>query len=780
MEKSTQNPSRVNSGLLDRLFHGLRFQLVVLVLLAILPALMLIVYTTSEQQRLAAMQAREDALKLARATANNQEQILEGARQLLAALSQLAPVRSRNQALCNSVLASLLSQYPSYANLGVIDRSGMLFCSALPLGSEPINAADRPYFQRSLETRAFNVGEFQYSRLIGEPVLTLAYPILDEQKNVSSIVFAGLSLNWLNRNISKTQLPSGAFIQILDRDGLTLARYPDSEQWLGKPMVETNVANAVLTHDEGWLESPDAQKIDRLYVFTQVQSVSNRDMYVVIGIPHSIAFAESNQVSFRNLIALGLVGVLALAAGRVGGDLFILHRVNALVNATRRLAQGDLQSRTGLPNEGGELGTLANAFDHMAETMEQRETERERMKHALVASVHRSEALAGAASRLNARLELDEVLRAICEEAARALNVPAACVCLYDPTRDQFDWAADYGLPGEYPAEMAAVPHKLFDRNLVQIGAPLIIPDALARPDLPRADLFKAFNIRTIACASMLRDRELVGILQVFTIGEPREFTNDEMMLLRGLTDQAALAIANARLYDALKQQEQAHAFLLRRTITAQEDERMRIARELHDETSQSLTALMVGLDTANLLASSDLSKARGQMETVRTIAQGMLSNIHRLIADLRPSLLDHRGLVPAIAWYGTQRLKPQDIELQLEENLSERLPPLVESCLFRIVQEGFTNVIRHAHASQVRVQIWQQGDCLMLQLSDNGCGFEPNVLSEADVSGKGLGLRGMQERVVILGGTFDLQTSPNHGTSITIRISLSDKRGCE
>ena len=780
MTESSKNSIHSKGGLLDRLFHGLRFQLVVLVLLAILPALTLIVYTTSEQQRLTATEAREGTLKLARATANNQEQIIEGARQLLAALSQLAPVRSHDPTTCSAVLASLLSQYPSYANLGVIDRDGMMFCSALPLTSGPISTSDRPYFKRSLETRAFNVGEYQISRLISDPVLTLAYPILDEQKNVTSIVFAGMDLKWLNRNISKTQLPSGAFIQILDRDGLTLARYPNPEQWLGKPMTETNVTNAVLTRGEGWLESPDAQGINQLYVFTQVQSVPSRDIYVVIGIPQSVVFAESNQISLRNLFALGLVGVLALAAGRIGGDRFILQRVNALVNATRRLAQGDLRARTGLPNEGGELGTLANAFDHMAETLEQRETERERMKQALVASVHRSEVLAGAASRLNARLELDEVLRAICEEATRALKVPAACVCLYDPMRDQFDWAADYGLPVEYRAEMVIVLHDLFDRIPIRIGAPLIIPDALTHPDLPRANLFKLLNIRTIACVGMLRDGKLVGVLQALTIGEPREFTNDEMMLLRGLTDQAALAITNARLYDALKHQEQAHTFLLQRTITAQEDERMRIARELHDETSQSLTALMVGLDTANLLASSDLSKARGQLETVRTIAQGMLSNIHRLIADLRPSLLDHRGLVPAIAWYGTQRLKPVGIELELEENLHDRLPPLVESCLFRIVQEGMTNVIRYAQASQVRVRLWQQEDCLTLQLADNGCGFEPNILPEADESGKGLGLRGMRERANILRGEFELQTSPGHGTSITIRVPLSDKRGCE
>ena len=385
---------------------------------------------------------------------------------------------------------------------------------------------------------------------------------------------------------------------------------------------------------------------------------------------------------------------------------------------------------------------------------------------------------AEAASRLNARLELDDVLHAICEEATRALNASAASVCLYDPNRNQFDWAADYRLPAEYRTEIAAVLHNLFDRIPVQIGAPLIIPDALTQPDLPRADLFKSLNIRTIACMGMLRDGKLVGVLKAFTFGEPRQFTNAEMMLLRGLTNQAALAITNARLYDALKQQEQSRAGLLRQTITAQEDERMRIARELHDETSQSLTALMVGLDTANLVCAANPDKARGQLETARTIAQGMLSSIHRLIADLRPSLLDHRGLVPAIAWYGDQRLKPLGIELCLEEDLNDRLPPLVETCLFRIVQEGITNVIRHARASEVMIRLWQQDGHLTLQLADNGSGFEASMLADADESGKGLGLHGMQERAMILGGEFDLRTAPGQGTRITIRIPFPEKEG--
>ncbi len=276
-----------------------------------------------------------------------------------------------------------------------------------------------------------------------------------------------------------------------------------------------------------------------------------------------------------------------------------------------------------------------------------------------------------------------------------------------------------------------------------------------------------------MACASLLHQDNLIGILSIYAF-EPRDLTSEEMILLRGLTEQAALAVVNARLYESLRQQEQARAQLLRKMISAQEDERMRIARELHDETSQSLTALMMGLDTANLVANSNLHKARAQLESARAIAVGMLQGIHRLIADLRPSLLDHRGLMPAILWYGEQRLKPLGIELKFEENLQgRRLPPEMETCCFRIVQESMTNIIRHAQATQVTIHLIQEDGFLVLRIMDNGRGFDVDALADADDSGKGLGLQGMQERCSILGGEFSLHSAPGQGTTITVRTAM-------
>ena len=175
------------------------------------------------------------------------------------------------------------------------------------------------------------------------------------------------------------------------------------------------------------------------------------------------------------------------------------------------------------------------------------------------------------------------------------------------------------------------------------------------------------------------------------------------------------------------------------------------------------------------MASAQDLLKAHNRLQQSKSIAETLLKNIHRLVADLRPSLLDDLGLVPAIAWYGEQRLKPLGIEFHLDEKgLKDRLPPTVDTALFRIVQEAMTNIVRHAQATQVTVRLVREGNTVALQVSDNGQGFDPQALQPSDLHGQGLGLRGMQERASILGGDFQMQTAVGKGTVITIRVPVS------
>jgi len=220
--------------------------------------------------------------------------------------------------------------------------------------------------------------------------------------------------------------------------------------------------------------------------------------------------------------------------------------------------------------------------------------------------------------------------------------------------------------------------------------------------------------------------------------------------------------------------QQAARTNLLQHVIAAQEEERMRIARELHDETSQALTALIIGLDTTSLALSVNSQEAGKRLSATKSITEGLLKEIQRIIADLRPSLLDDLGLVPAIAWYGEQRLKPLGIEFTLEGNaLSGRLPPSMETALFRVVQEAITNITRHACASSVVIRLDVIDNDLILKVTDNGKGFDLQIMQSPNSFGKPLGLWGMQERIRILEGEVDIQTTPGKGTTINVRVPM-------
>ncbi|MEW6402824.1 MAG: GAF domain-containing sensor histidine kinase [Chloroflexota bacterium] len=233
-------------------------------------------------------------------------------------------------------------------------------------------------------------------------------------------------------------------------------------------------------------------------------------------------------------------------------------------------------------------------------------------------------------------------------------------------------------------------------------------------------------------------------------------------------------AVEQAAVVSALefKRQEAARSNLLQQTLSAQENERMRIARELHDETSQAITALMVSLDTIKPALSISPTEAFKHVENARVIADGLLDGVHRVTADLRPTLLDDLGLIPAATWYGQTRLEPMGIKLVLRGNaLDLRLPVVIETALFRILQEALTNVVRHANARTVVLSLSADESYVELEISDDGCGFDTHGQKSVDAVHPALGLWGMQERVNMLDGEFRLKSEPGKGTTITVRI---------
>ncbi len=229
------------------------------------------------------------------------------------------------------------------------------------------------------------------------------------------------------------------------------------------------------------------------------------------------------------------------------------------------------------------------------------------------------------------------------------------------------------------------------------------------------------------------------------------------------------------RLYKELKAKEANREELLRKVMTAQEEERKRLARDLHDDTSQTLAALVMQLDAyeAPLASGSDPTS---KLVEIRAAARKSLDSIRRVILDLRPSILDDLGLVSAIRWYAESRLQDKDVKVRVETNdYDKRLPNGMETALFRIVQEAVTNIVRHANAENAVIAVDFRDSEVAVDIEDDGNGFDAGKAKAGTMST--FGIHGMQERVALLGGTIEIESHPGSGTRISVVMPLNGNR---
>jgi signal transduction histidine kinase len=214
---------------------------------------------------------------------------------------------------------------------------------------------------------------------------------------------------------------------------------------------------------------------------------------------------------------------------------------------------------------------------------------------------------------------------------------------------------------------------------------------------------------------------------------------------------------------------------LSRQLISAQESERRRIARELHDEIGQTLTAIGINLQAAGLAADEP---SRQRLDEASAIVDHAIEQVRHLSLDLRPSILDDLGLDAALRWYANRQIQRTGLAVRLFTQLEdERLPTEVETTCFRVTQEALTNVARHAHAQRVWIELRQLPGAVELDISDDGVGFDLEIVRRRAAAGESLGLLGMQERVELLGGSFTADSQPGQGTRIYIRLPLGGRR---
>jgi PAS domain S-box-containing protein len=362
-------------------FQTLRFRLTLLILVALLPTAGIIIHHGLTERLAARLEAENDLRRLVTVVAREQEQLLRGTRQLLMALAETPAVRGLDAAAIVAQLTRIRQAEPYHDNLGVIGLDGYVLASVHPL-TAPVYLGDRQQFQKARDTRDFAMSRLQISRILNKPTLVCTYPVRDDSGRVTAVLFVNLNLNWLQDLAAPARLPAGSVLAIVNPQRDIMMRIPNPEQWVGKTIPPGGIIDIILQHGQGMAEAPGMDGVVRLYTYAPLGPDPPLG-YVFAGIPTRVVYAAASQALARNLAVLG--GALALALGLAYGFgyLFIMRRINPLVEATARLAGGDLSARTGGPGGPMEFRQLGQAFDRMAASLEARDAERREAEAAL-------------------------------------------------------------------------------------------------------------------------------------------------------------------------------------------------------------------------------------------------------------------------------------------------------------------------------------------------------------------------------------------------------------
>jgi len=585
---------------------SLRTRLYLLILAAFIPVCVLIFYTAEEQKSIEVGAILNNAILLAHSAANEERQQLEATRNLLIALSEFVMLTDVHSDKANSFFANFLKQSKGYVDLGVLTPDGQLLSSAL--GISPIKGSKQPeWFVRCIEEKHFTMGDYKVEHITHEPLLYFALPVMGKQSQMNAVVFAAINLNWINRSMYKSfaELPKGSRLIQIDDSGGILTYEPHLQKWTEPVNFDQSLLKWILKRETGVKKFIGDDGVSRIYAFTSVPSpLKARRLFIALEIPQKIAFAASERVFVRNIILLGFFAVLAVLMVWWASDVLVLRRVNTIVQASRRLAKGDLATRIEPIHGRDELSHLAQVFNDMAAALELREVREQEAKEALRRS------------------------------------------------REQL--------------------------------------------------------------------RDLASYLQ-----------------------------------------------------DVREQERTRIAREIHDDFGQSLTILKMDLSWLKKHIIQDQPQVQNKIDSMFKVIDTSLKTIHTVSSELRPVILDDFGLESAIEWQVEEFQNRTGVRCRVDSSVADLdLTKEQSTAIFRIFQETLTNIMRHSGATEVDVRLEMNEDALILEVADNGRG-----ITEAEISNsRSFGLMGIRERLYPWNGQVDFIGHPNKGTRVIVRVPISGK----
>lgn len=388
-------------------------------------------------------------------------------------------------------------------------------------------------------------------------------------------------------------------------------------------------------------------------------------------------------------------------------------------------------------------------------------------------------ALNAIARTVSQSLSLDVILNSALDKVLELIGGEIGGILLLDEKSQTLSYRVHRGLSEQFVRGTAGLAlGEGIAGQVAEQRETLVVDDISKDPGVSRRAAVAEEGIRAFVGVPLKSKDKVVGVLTIAS-REPRPFSQQEVQLLTAMGHQLGIAIENAELYRELQFKEQMRAELLRQIISAQEDERRRVARELHDVTSQALATLGVRLEVLMAPRVSDSKDIETQLEEMKSLLTTTSKEVHELIYDLRPSLLDDLGLPAALRSCAHNSLEAAGVEVYLEVvGQEKRLPPQVEISLFRIVQEAITNIASHARAQSAYISLEFKDKGVAVQVEDDGVGFDLSQVFGSAGGWESVGLLGMKERAELLGGTLSIDTKPGGGTRLAVEIPVEWGQG--
>ena len=388
----------------------------------------------------------------------------------------------------------------------------------------------------------------------------------------------------------------------------------------------------------------------------------------------------------------------------------------------------------------------------------------EREKQLRQEAVSRLRKLNQVAEEITSELELDKILPKVLRIAEEMVGADGGSIALFDRESNLIGYPYLHNLPQEL-ANVTVPVEKGISGEVVTTGLPAVIEEY---QNYPRAlPEFVAAGVASVAAVPIVSGDQSFGTLSLVNLTEAKSFSDRDVALLTGIGRQAGIAIENAHLYENMR-------FYARQITRVQEGERTRIARELHDETIQMLVVISRRLEVLASLPEPLPETATQHLRSLQELIGNTLRGVRRFVQDLRPPTLDHLGLVATLEGLTRDLTDKEGIETELEViGQMEHLAPDEELALFRIVQEISSNIRRHSRASRASVQVGFSPDKVHIIVTDNGMGFNaPERISDLVSTGR-LGLIGMHERARLLGGTLQIQSELDEGTTVIVDVPI-------